>query len=70
MFEKLRQYQDKIHVISDIFGSESLHPLARTLRNKPWKLVPYQLPLPPKENTIPESEELAYENQTHQSEKK
>ena len=46
LFEKLRQYQDKIYVIADCLGNQNLHPLARSLRGKSWTLVPYKLPQP------------------------
>lgn len=44
LFDNLRQYQEKIYVIEDSSGTQNLHPLARTLRGKPWTLVPYKLP--------------------------
>lgn len=45
LFNKLCSYQDKIHCIADYNGKELLHPLSPSLRNKPWTLVPYKLPV-------------------------
>ena len=45
LFDKLSPFQDKIHVIADSNGRKGLHPLSPTLRNKPWTLVPFKLPL-------------------------
>lgn len=47
LFEKLHQYANKIHTIADASGKTCQHPLSPSLRNKPWQLVPYQVPSPP-----------------------
>jgi len=45
LFEALRKYQDKIHVISAPDGSEGHHPLSSKLREAgSWKIIPYILP--------------------------
>lgn len=49
LFEKLAQYEDKIHTIAAYDGTENLHPLSPKLRSS-WTIIPYKLPLPPKEN--------------------
>lgn len=66
LYDNLRPYQDKIHVIEDSLGTQSLHPLARTLRGKPWTLVPYKLPLDEKKDkdAQPETEKQAEPRKT------
>lgn len=49
LFEKLRQFQDKIRTIAASDGTENLHPLSPKLRTA-WTIIPYLLPSPPKEN--------------------
>jgi len=47
LFSLLREFQDKIHVISAPCGTEELHPLSGKLRaDGSWTLTPYKLPDP------------------------
>ena len=49
LYDLLRDYQDKIHVISAPCGTEGLHPLSGKLRaDGSWSLVKFKLPEPPK----------------------
>jgi len=49
LYDLLRDYQDKIHVISAPCGTEGLHPLSGKLRaDGSWELVKFKLPDPPK----------------------
>jgi len=49
LYDLLRDYQDKIHVIAAPCGTEGLHPLSGKLRaDGSWTLVKYKLPEPPK----------------------
>ena len=48
LFNLLREYQDKIHVICASDGSEGHHPLSAKLREHgSWELVKFKLPDPP-----------------------
>ena len=48
LFNLLREYQDKIHVICAPDGSEGHHPLSAKLRETgSWELVKFKLPDPP-----------------------
>ena len=47
LFDLLRKFQNKVHVIAAPDGSEGLHPLSAKLRaHGSWALVPYKLPNP------------------------
>jgi len=47
LFALLREFQDKIHVITAPCGTEGLHPLSGKLRaDGSWTLTPYKLPDP------------------------
>ena len=56
LFERLREYQSKMCTIQAYDGSEGLHPLSPKLRAN-WKIIPYQLPLPPEETAAKETKE-------------
>jgi len=45
LFELLAPVADKVRVIENSAGQQGLHPLHPSLRNKPWKLVPFILPV-------------------------
>jgi len=54
LYDLLRDYQDKIHVIAAPCGTEGLHPLSGKLRaDGSWELVKFKLPDPikPEANT-------------------
>ena len=46
LFQLLAPFEGKLRVIENEQGKQGLHPLSPSLRNKPWKLVPFALPKP------------------------
>jgi hypothetical protein len=49
IFERIKEFHEKIHSIEDCNGNINQHPLSRTLRGKEWKLTPFKLPERPVE---------------------
>ena len=48
LYDLLRDYQDKVHIICAPDGSEGNHPLSAKLREVgSWELVPFKIPEPP-----------------------
>jgi len=52
LYDLLRDFQDKVHVIAAPCGTEGLHPLSGKLRaDGSWSLVKFKIPDPPAEKT-------------------
>jgi len=57
IFRLLAPIADKMRIIENSVGQQGLHPLHPSLRNKPWKLVPFVLPaLTPNDKTDAEAD--------------